>query len=167
MVFRRFGHDGTLFAIRTSKFIPQGVCQMFRLLGAFIAAALFTAFAVDRAANGEDSSTLALEIERTDTMENPPYASSPDDYAGVYETADGATFVVTRHGESLSIALPESVALPIRAAGPGFALDTALVLIAFENDGECLRLVLSRALEEPVVATRLPLPRGVVTIQDI
>src|SRR5262245_24170914 len=139
---------------------------MFRLVSAFVLSALVTAFLVDRSANGDDSSVVALAADRTITRIDAPRSLSIDDIAGVYEAADGATFVVVRDGESFTISLPESVALPIRAAGPGFALDASLMHIAFETDADCscVRLVLAGTVEEPVVATRVPLPRGVVTI---
>jgi hypothetical protein len=91
-----------------------------------------------------------------------------DDYAGVYVTADGATFVVARAGDSLAIELPETMALPIRAAAStGFVLDGSGVEIVFETSDGQTRLIVSRPSATPVVATRVPLRRGVVTIQDI
>ena len=140
---------------------------MFRLVSAFVLAALVTAFLVDPSANGDDSSVVATN--RTITRIDAPRSSSLDDIAGVYETADGATFVVARVGESFTISLPESVALPIRAAGPGFSLDASLMHIAFETDGDCdcVRLKLAGTVEDTVVATRVNLPHGVVTIHDI
>ena len=91
-----------------------------------------------------------------------------DEYPGVYVTADGATFVVSRAGDSLAIELPETMALPIRAAaGAGFVLDASIVEIAFDTSGGQTRLIVSRPSAAPVVATRVPLRRGVVTIQDI
>jgi len=141
---------------------------MFRLISAFVLAALFTAFAVDRPASGEDTNVVALNTDRTVTTTGHALrAPSLNDYAGVYQTTDGATFVVVRNGESLAIELPETVALPIRAAGTGFVLDASFVRISFENDDGNVRLVLARALEEPVVATRMPARQGVVTIHDI
>jgi hypothetical protein len=142
---------------------------MLRLLSAFVLAALITAFIVDRPANGDDASVVALAVDRTVATQPAPQSSSLDDYAGVYETADGAMFVVAREGESLTISLPETVTLRIRASGHGFALDTSLMHIEFESDGdgECVRLVLAGTVEEPVVATRVPARRGIVMIQDI
>ena len=140
---------------------------MFRLVSAFVLSALVTAFLVDRSANGDDTSVVALATNRTLTTIEAPRSLSLDDIAGVYETADGATFVVARNGESFTISMPESVAVPIRAAGPGFALDASLMHIGFEADGDLVRLVLAGTVEQPVVATRVPLPRGVVTIHDI
>lgn len=140
---------------------------MFRLVSAFVLAALVTAFIVDRPATGDDSSAVALATNRTITRIEPQPAAPLDDYAGVYETADGATFVVARDGESFTISLPETVALPIRAAGPGFAFDASLMHISFEADGGSVRLVLAGTVADPVVATRVTLPRGVVTIHDI
>jgi len=141
---------------------------MFRLVSAFVLSALVTAFLVDPSANGDDSS-VALATNRTITRIDAPRSSSLDDIAGVYETADGATFVVARDGESFTISLPESVALPIRAAGPGFSLDASLMNIAFETDGDCdcVRLKLAGTVEDTVVATRVNLPHGVITIHDI
>ena len=141
---------------------------MFRLVSAFVLSALVTAFLVDPSANGDDSS-VALATNRTITRIDAPRSSSLDDIAGVYETADGATFVVARDGESFTISLPESVALPIRSAGPGFSLDASLMNIAFETDGDCdcVRLKLAGTVEDTVVATRVNLPHGVVTIHDI
>ena len=141
---------------------------MFRLVSAFVLSALVTAFLVDPSANGDDSS-VALATNRTITRIDAPRSSSLDDIAGVYETADGSTFVVARDGESFTISLPESVALPIRAAGPGFSLDASLMNIAFETDGDCdcVRLKLAGTVEDTVVATRVNLPHGVVTIHDI
>ena len=142
---------------------------MFRLVSAFVLSALVTAFLVDRSANGDDSSVVALATNRTITRIDAPRSLSIDDITGVYETADGATFVVARDGESFTISLPETVALPIRAAGPGFALDASLMHIAFETDSDCdcVRLKLAGTVEDPVVATRVALPNGVVTIHDI
>jgi hypothetical protein len=141
---------------------------MFRLASCFVIAALFTAFAVDRPASGEDSTVVALNTDRAVmTSEIASRALSLDDYAGVYQTADGATFVVVREGDALTIEMPETVALPIRAAGDTFVLDSAYVRIAFEVDNGNVRLVLTRALGEPVVATRMSLQHGVVTIHDI
>jgi hypothetical protein len=166
--FWRFRRDGTLLAIGRAPSTHTGVRQMLRLASAFVIAGLVTAFLVDGPANGDDSSVAALAAKRTITrIDPPPRSLSLDDYAGVYETVDGATFVVARDGESFTISLPESVALPIRAAGPGFVLDVSLTHVAFEADGDCVRLVLTGAFEEPLVATRVPLRRGVVTIQDI
>lgn len=91
-----------------------------------------------------------------------------DDFAGVYVTADGATFVVARAGDSLAIELPETMALPIRAAAStGFVLDGSVVEIAFDTSGGQTRLIVSQPSAAPVVATRVPLPRGFVTIHDI
>jgi hypothetical protein len=139
---------------------------MLRLISAFVIAALFTAFAVNRPASGEDS--VALSIDRmAATPEPAEHPLSLDDYVGVYETADGATFIVARAGESLQILLPDTIALPIRAAGPSFVLDASFVRIEFETVDGRVRMVLARALEEPVVATRMPSRHGLVTIQDI
>ena len=142
---------------------------MFRLVSAFVLSALVTAFLVDRSANGDDATVVALATNSTNTAIAAPHSSSLDDIAGVYETADGATFVVARDGESFTISLPESVALPIRTAGPGFALDASLMRIAFEPDADCncVRLKLAGTVEDPVVAKRVTLPHGVVTIHDI
>jgi hypothetical protein len=141
---------------------------MFRLVCAFVVAALFTAFAVNRSASGEDSNKVTPSIDRTVIAAAPAaHAQPPDDYAGVYRTADGATFVVVRDGDSLTIELPETVALPIRATGPSFVLDSSIVQIAFEADGSNVRMVLTRGHEQAVVATRVTTRRGVVTIHDI
>ena len=140
---------------------------MFRLISAFVIAALFTAFAVNRSASGDDSIVISRSTPRTETTGAAPQARSLDDYAGVYQTAAGATFVVLRDGDSLTIELPDFVALPIRSAGEGFVLDSSVVNISFETDGDNVRMVLVQALGEPVVATRVSLPRGVVTIHDI
>jgi hypothetical protein len=140
---------------------------MFRLVAAFVAAALFTAFAVNRSANGEDSSMPAPSIDRTVIAMSPALDAEPlRTYAGLYRTADGATFVVVEEGDSLTIELPETVSLPIRAAGPVFVLDSSLVQFEFESDQGGVRMVLTRGLDR-TVATRVPTPRGVVTIHDI
>lgn len=142
---------------------------MFRLVSAFVLSALVTFFLVGRSANGDDSTVVALATNRTIPAFDAPRSLSVDDIAGVYETADGATFVVARNGESFTISMPETVALPIRAAGPGFALDASLMHIAFETDDDCdcVRLKLAGTVEDTVVATRVNLPHGVVTIHDI
>jgi hypothetical protein len=138
---------------------------MFRLISAVVLAAAFTFVVVKKsAADGEPALEIALQ---TNVVTEQP--SALDDYAGVYETADGALFVVVRDGESLAVELPESVALPIRAAeGPSFVPDSSGMRIAFEThaDGR-VNIVVSRSGEEIVVATRVPLRRGIVTIQDI
>ena len=91
-----------------------------------------------------------------------------DEYTGVYRTADGALYVVERTGDSLAIELPETLALPIRAAAGGSFVLGPVVEISFETgaDGEP-RMIVSVPASAPVVATRVALPRGFVTIQDI
>lgn len=91
-----------------------------------------------------------------------------DDYTGVYRTADGATFVVQRAGDSLAVELPESLALPMSVSAGGNFVLGPVVEIAFETgpDGEP-RMIVSLPSAAPLVATRVALPRGVVTIQDI
>ena len=114
---------------------------------------------------GGEAQVVALNTNRV-VAEQP---ASLDDYAGVYQTADGATFVVAQAGDSLAVELPETMALPIRAAGDlSFVLDASVVQIAFDvgPDGQT-RMIVSRPSFAPVVATRVPLPRGFVTIQDI
>jgi len=142
---------------------------MFRLISAVVLAAAFTFAVVKKsAANGEPALEIALH---TDVVAEQPNARavSLDDYTGVYETADGALFVVVRDGDSLAVELPDSIALPIRAAeGRSFVPDASIMRIAFETgaDGQ-LSIVVSRSAEENVVAARVPLRRGIVTIQDI
>jgi hypothetical protein len=144
---------------------------MFRLASAAVAATLsFTSMGAEpTTANGEHATLAALSARTAGVSAGAAAsAASLDEYAGVYESADGATFVVVRDGDSLTVELPDSIALPIRAAGPSFVVDTSLVRIAFESDaGNSARLVLSQSSGETVVATRLPLRRGIVTIHDI
>jgi Domain of unknown function (DUF3471) len=142
---------------------------MFRLTSVVLVSSLsLAAIAAEEpsAPNGGHAQVVALNTTPNFVAEQP---ASLDDYAGVYETADGATFVVARAGDSLAIELPETMALPIRTAGgPSFVLDGAVVQIAFETDaGGQARMIVSRPLAEPIVATRVTLRRGVVTIQDI
>ena len=141
---------------------------MFRLASAVVVATLsFTTIAAEPTSDAH-SNLVALNTNHTDmTTEPAAPALSLDDYTGVYQTADGATFVVVRDGDSLTIEIPETVALPIRAAGPGFVLDSSVVRIAFETDDGNVRMVLARTFQEPVIATRVHLPRGVVTVHDI
>lgn len=138
---------------------------MFRLITAFVLATL------PLAPPAAEEATVAAQVVAMQTqraVEAAPQAPL-DEYAGVYRTPDGALFVVERVGDSLAIELPETFALPIRAA----AADGSFVLgpvveIAFETDadGEPL-LIVSVPASSPVVATRVSLPRGVVSIQDI
>jgi hypothetical protein len=117
------------------------------------------------AATGGHAQVVALNTNRV-VAEQP---AALDDYAGVYQSADGATFVVAQAGDSLAIELPETLALPIRAAGGvSFVLDGPVMQIAFDvgADGQT-RMIVSRPSGPPVVATRMALPRGSVTIQDI
>lgn len=141
---------------------------MFRLTSVVLATSLsFAAVAAEEqsAPNGGQTQVVALHASRDVVAERPV---SLDDYAGVYQTADGALFVVARVGDSLAIELPETMALPIRAAGElSFVLDGPAVQIAFEVAGGEARMIVSQPTAPPVVATRVPLPRGVVTIQDI
>jgi hypothetical protein len=138
---------------------------MFRLTSVVLVTSLsLAAIAAEEgsAPNGEHARVVALN---TGSVAVQPVL---DDYAGVYVAADGATFVVARAGDSLAIELPETMALPIRVAtGTGFVLDGALVEIKFETSGAQARLIVSRPSAPPVVATRVPLRRGVVTIHDI
>jgi hypothetical protein len=142
---------------------------MFRLISAVVLAAAFTFAVVKKsAANGEPALEIALQTNVVAEQPN-AHAVSLDEYTGVYETAHGALFVVVRNGDSLAIELPESIALPMRAAdGPSFVPDASVIRVAFETDADGrVNIVLSRSAEEIVVATRVPLRRGIVTIQDI
>ena len=140
---------------------------MLRLTSVVLATSLsFAAIAAEdgSASNGGHAQVVALNTNRVVT-EQP---ASLDDYAGVYVTADGTMFVVARRGDSLSVELPETMALPIRAAGNlSFVLDGPAVQIAFETADGLTRMIVSQPSAAPVVATRVPLRRGVVTIQDI
>jgi|SRR5688572_11495554 len=137
---------------------------MFRLTSVVLVTSLsLAAIATEEgsAPTGEHAQVVAL---------NTSVAAQPSlgDYAGVYVTADGATFVVANAGDSLAIELPETMAVPIRAAATaGFVLDGSVVEIVFDTSGGQTRLIVSRPSAAPVVATRVPLRRGVVTIQDI
>ena len=137
---------------------------MFRLTSVALVTSLSLA-----AIAAEEGSVPTGEHMQIVALHTSSVAAQPglDDYAGVYVTADGATFVVSRAGDSLAIELPETMALPIRAAAStGFVLD-AVVEIAFESADGQTRLIVSRPSADPVVATRVPLRRGVVTIHDI
>ena len=138
---------------------------MFRLTSVVLVISLsLSAIAAEEgsAPNGEHTQVVALNTTSVAAH------AVLDDHEGVYVTADGATFVVARAGDSLVIELPETMALPIRAAASsGFVLDGSVVEIAFETSGEQTRLIVSRPSAPPVVATRVPLRRGVVTIHDI
>ena len=142
---------------------------MFRLISAVVLAAAFT-FAVVKKSAAEGEHVLEIALQTNVVTEQPSArVASLDEYTGVYETSDGAVFVVVRDGESLAVELPESVALPIRAAeGLSFVPDATVMRIAFETaaDGR-VHIVVSRSAEQSVVATRVPLRRGVVTIHDI
>ena len=141
---------------------------MFRLTSVVLATSLSLAAIAaeeDSGATGVHAQVVALNTNRVVAEQPAPL----DDYAGVYQTADGATFVVAQAGDSLAIELPETMALPIRAAGNlSFVLDASVGQIAFDvgPDGQP-RMIVSRPSAAPVVATRVPLPRGSVTIQDI
>jgi hypothetical protein len=137
---------------------------MFRSTTVVLVASLSLAVAAeeDSVPTGEHAQVVALN---TGSVVVEPVL---DDYAGVYVTADGAAFVIARVGDSLAIELPETMALPIRAAATaGFVLDASVLEIAFETSGGQTRLIVSRPSAAPVVATRVPLRRGVVTIHDI
>jgi hypothetical protein len=141
---------------------------MFRLASAVVATLSFTAIAAEPSTHHARSNLVALSTNRADTPAEPATQTlALDDYAGVYRTADGATFVVVRDGDHLTIEMPETVALPIRASGPSFVLDAAVVRIEFETGNGAVRMVLVRALAEPIVATRVQLPHGIVTVHDI
>ena len=142
---------------------------MFRLISAVVLAAAFT-FAVVKKSAADGDHALEIALQANVVTEQPSArAASLDEYTGVYETADGALFVVVRDGESLAVELPKSVALPIRAAeGPSFVPDATVMRIAFETDADGrVNIVVSRSGDAIVVATRVPLRRGIVTIKDI
>jgi len=141
---------------------------MLRLTSVVLATSL--SFAVIAAEDGSASTGGHAQVVALNT--NRVVAEQPvslDDYAGVYVTADGAMFVVARTGDSLAVEMPETMALPIRAAGGSlsFVLDGPAVQIAFETADGLTRMIVSQPSAAPVVATRVPLRRGVVTIQDI
>lgn len=141
---------------------------MFRLTSVVLATSLsLAAIAAEEQSvpSGGQTQVVALNTSRDVVAQR---FVSLDDYAGVYQAADGAMFVVTRVGDSLAIELPETMALPIRAAGElSFVLDGPVVRIAFEMAGGQARMIVSRPSGPDVVAMRLALPRGSVTVQDI
>jgi hypothetical protein len=154
--------------LRDKRLDPQGDRSMLRLTTVVLATSLsLAAIAAEEpsAPVGAQAQVVALNSTRAVDAARPV---SLDDYAGVYQTADGALFVVARAGDSLVVELPETMALPIRAAdNVSFVLDGPVVRLAFEiADGEA-RMIVSRPSAPPVVATRVALPRGFVTIQDI
>ena len=138
---------------------------MFRLTSAALVTSLsLAALAAEQASVPNDAHAQVLALNTNSVAAE----HALDDYAGVYVTADGATFVVARTADSLAIELPETMALPVRAAaGMSFVLDGSVVQIAFETSGGQTRLIVSQPSAAPVVAIRVPLRRGVVTIQDI
>jgi len=135
---------------------------MFRLTSVVLATSVsLAAFAAED--NSAHAQVVALNTPRVVAEQS----VSLDDYAGVYQTADGSMFVVARAGDSLAIELPETMALTIRAAGTSFVLDASVVQITFETVDGQPRMVVSRPSAAPIVATRMSLRRGLVTIQDI
>lgn len=136
---------------------------MFRLITAVVLATLPLA----PAAAEEQTAAPQIVAMQTQSDVAASDAARLDAYTGVYQSADGALFVVERAGDSLAIELPETMALPIRAESGGTFVLGPVVEIAFETgaDGEP-RMIIS-VPAAPVVATRVMLPRGVVTIQDI
>lgn len=136
---------------------------MFRLISAVI----FATLPLAPPAAEEQSAPQVVALQTQHDVAAAPRAPL-DEYTGVYQTADGATFVVARAGDSLAIELPETMALPIRAESGGSFVLGPVIAIAFEtNAGGEPRMIVSVASAAPVVATRVALPRGVVTIQDI
>lgn len=136
---------------------------MFRFITAVVLATL------PLASPAAEEQTAAPQIVAMQTPSDVAIdAARLDAYTGVYQTADGALFVVERAGDSLAIELPETLALPIRAAAGGSFVLGPVVEIAFETGlhGEP-RMIVSVPASDPVVATRVPLRRGAVTIQDI
>jgi len=137
---------------------------MFRLTSVVLVTSLALAAIAAEEGSAPNSGHAQVVALNTNSVAAAP---ALDDYTGLYETPDGATFVVARAGDSLAIELPETMALPIRAAaGASFVLDGSMQ-IAFETSGGQARLIISRPSAAPIVATRVQLPRGFVTIQDI
>ena len=85
---------------------------MFRLITAIILATL------PLAPPAAEEQAAAEQVVAMQTQQEVAAATRAplDDHAGVYRTPDGALFVVERAGDALSIELPETFALPIRAA---------------------------------------------------
>src|SRR5262245_5557998 len=114
---------------------------MFRLTSVVLVTSLALAIAAEEGSAPIGGHAQVLALNTTSVAAAAP---ALDDYTGLYETPDGATFVVARAGESLSIEMPETMALPIRAAaGASFVLDGSMQ-IAFETVGGQARLIVSR-----------------------
>lgn len=142
---------------------------MLRLTSVVLATSLsLAAIAAEEnsAATGGHAQVIALNTNHVVAERT----AAANDFAGVYQSADGATFVVAQSGDSWAIELPETMALPIRAAAGNvsFVLDGSVMQIAFDvgADGQA-RMIVSRPSAPPIVATRVTLPRGFVTVQDI
>jgi hypothetical protein len=95
-----------------------------------------------------------------------------DDYAGRYETRDGAVFFVDNDGGLLTIesaAASDSAPMRLRTLGAGHfvvAETGANVTFEMDADGRVRQLLLDAADGAVISAAKIEL-RGVVTIQDI
>jgi hypothetical protein len=96
-----------------------------------------------------------------------------DEYVGRYVTSDGVEFVVVIENNALVIDLPAdwgATESRLRAEGTGdFFVADVSVLVSFRTvDGRVTGLVAYPARSEaPVMAVRVPLSRGIVTIEDV
>ena len=96
-----------------------------------------------------------------------------DEYVGRYVTSDGVEFVVVIEDNSLVIDLPAdwgATESRLRAEGASdFFVADVSVLVSFETaNGRVTGLVAYPARSEsPVTAVRMPLRRGIVTIEDV
>ena len=96
-----------------------------------------------------------------------------DDYVGRYVSDGGIELFVVREDGALTIEWPETssiaqLRLVAQDAGDFVAADAA-VRVSFETgaDGRVAGLVAYPRGETPIAAVKMPLPRGIVTIEDV
>jgi hypothetical protein len=142
---------------------------------ALVASMLLTAQAhADEAVATEDGSIRIAALQSDRSTSVTVDSALLDKYAGRYEIADGRVFIVLHEADSLTIELPAELALPpqhLTAASPHeFYSPDGAVRVVFEVDagGGVTGAVVHIAKDATaIVASKAPLPHGIVMIYDI
>jgi hypothetical protein len=112
-------------------------------------------------------------LARADADVRVDEAVAADRYTGRYRSADGVVFYVVQEDGSLTIDLPANWGATesrLRAEPAGLFVAEASTVVKFETDtaGRVTGLVAYPANGgAAITAVKEPLPRGVVTIQDV
>lgn len=139
---------------------------------ATVAAFTVAANAVAEESVGNDARRMIARADLA-SAHAPIEALALDEYAGHYVAASGVEFIVVEEDNALTIDLPASFGVTtsrLRAEGTGdFFVASVPVLVSFDAAGGRVTSLTAYPPggESPIKALKMPLRRGIVSIDDV